>query len=211
MDVMKKSWTMPVLAVLMVGAFGCGPKVMVPPRIDLTQHEVVAIVEFGCSAKGHLAPLATRKFVESMRKDQGLVRIMDLGSTADVLTAVGRDQLDQAAFKALGREFGVKTVVFGELIVSNVKPKITVTPGLGYVGLAAKVDATLSVQLVEAETGASIWSESVDASEDVAGVSVFGGKAFGFDADDPEKAYGKLINSLVDDATEDFRVTYKRK
>ena len=208
---MKRSLTVAVLAALLIAAFGCGPKVMVPPRIDLTQHEVVGIVEFDCSAKGQLAPLATREFVEFMRKDQGVVLIMDLGSTADALRATGRDQLDQAAFKALGKEFGVKTVVFGELIVSNVKPKITVTPGLGYVGLAAKVDATLSVQLVETETGASIWSRSVDASEDVAGVSVFGGKTFGFDADDPDKAYGELVDSLVEDATEDFRVTYVRK
>jgi hypothetical protein len=182
---------------------------MVPPRIDLAQHEVIGIVEFDCSAEGKLAPLATRRFTESIREDQGMIRIVDLGSADRALDVVGHDQLDQAAFKALGSEFGVSTIIAGELIVSDVNPKVTITPGLGHVGLAAKVDATLSVRMVESETGASIWSKSASAVEDVAGISVFGGKTFGFNADDPDKAYGKLIDSLVEEIAKDFHVTYE--
>ena len=47
----------------------CGKKVMVPPRIDLSNHEVVGIIEFACSEKGKIGPLCTGRFMEFDRRD----------------------------------------------------------------------------------------------------------------------------------------------
>ena len=56
-----------VVGILLTGAtLGCGgTKVMVPPRIDLQQHEVLAVIEFSSSREGELGPLATARFVDS--------------------------------------------------------------------------------------------------------------------------------------------------
>lgn len=200
-----------MVAILVTMMLGCGPKVMVPPVIDLKQHEVIGIIEFSCSSEGELGPLATRKFIEMARRDQGIVRIVELGSEADVLKEVDSDRLDPATFKTIGDKYQIRTIITGELLVSDVRPDIKITPGAGFMSFGAEVDASLSAQMVETPTGASIWSSSASATKSVGNVSVFGGKAFSFDAEDPEKAYGKLVDALVEEITEDFRVTWERR
>ena len=189
----------------------CGHKVMVPPRIDLRQHEVIGIIDFSFSSEGELGTFATRKFIEEMRRDQGMVRIVELGSEEDILQTVGHDRFNQTAFRDIGEEHGINTLIIGELVVSHVKPNFAIMPGLNYLSLSAEVDAGLTVQMIETSTGASIWSRSASQTEQVGNISIFGGKDFAFNADDPEKAYGKLVNGLVNRVTKDFKVTWKRE
>jgi hypothetical protein len=40
---------------------------------------------------------------------------------------------------------------------------------------------------------------------------VFGGGDFAFDADDPERAYGSLVDALVAHVTRDFRSTWRQQ
>ena len=200
-----------ILFVTVAVGSGCGSKVMVPPRIDLQQHEILAIIEFASSEEGELGPLATKRFMEAARRDQGLVRIVEIGPEAEALRRAGADRLDQDAFRALGSEYGVNTIFTGELVVSDVRPDVRVTPDLRDVGLAAEVDATLAVQMTETVTGASLWNNSADVTMRVGQVRVFGGRQVVFDADDPERAYGELISALVGAVTRDFRVTWERR
>ena len=208
---MKHKVKLNIVAMLMIAVLGCGPKVMVPPRIDLTQHEMVGIIEFKCANEGELGPYATKKFIEEIRRDQGMVRIVDLGNEAEVLKEIGYKKMDQEAYKAIGEKFEVSTIFSGELVVSDVRPDITITPWLGYMSFAAEVDAKLDAQMVETSSGASIWSNSSDATQRVSHVSIFGGEFFSFDAEDPDESYGKLIISLVEKASEDFRVSWRRE
>ena len=208
---MRQLFCFGLAAALMFTVFGCAPRVMVPPKIDLKQHEVIGIIEFSSSEEGELGRYATREFMEAARRDQGMVRIVELGSEAEALRTVGHERLTQAAFRALGETHEVSTIITGELIVSDVRPDITITPGFGYVSVGAEVDARLTAQMVETAGGASIWSSSATTTEKVGHVSVFGGKNVAFDAENPDEAYGKLIDALVESVTQDFRVTWKRK
>lgn len=198
-----------VLILLLI--IGCGKKVMIPPRIDLSDYEVLGVIEFACSENGKLGSLATSRFTEFARRDQGMIRIIDLGTEAEVLKKIGHNKLDQEAFIEIGETYEVATIFTGELIVSDVRPDIMITPGLGYMGFGAEVDATLSAQMIETVTGASIWNNSGSATRSVGHVSIFGGSAFAFDAEDPDKAYGKLVDELVDRVTRDLQVTWERQ
>jgi hypothetical protein len=193
------------------GVSACGTRVMVPPRIDLTEHQVVGVLEFTTESEGELASYVTRRFMEAARQDQGIVRMADLGSVAQALEAVGRQRLDPPALKALGVRHDVRTLITGTLEVSDVRPDITITPGLVTSGIAADVDATLAVQLVEAETGASLWSSSARATRRVGHVRLLGGRDFTFDAADPDRAYEDLVEALVSQVTRDFRVSWVRQ
>ncbi|MCK4251853.1 hypothetical protein KAX97_10415 [candidate division WOR-3 bacterium] len=208
---MKCIFRLSIAAVLVVAALGCGPRIMVPPKIDLTQHEVIGIIEFKSSNEGELGPLATKKFMDAIRRDQEMVRIVELGSEDEVLNAVNSDKLDQTTYKALGEKHKVITIFTGELIVSDVRPDITIAPLFGHMDFTAEVDATLNAQMVEITTGASIWSGSASATKKIGEVSIFGGKNFVFDAENPDRAYGKLVDELVEKVTKDFRVTWKRE
>ena len=70
-----------VLAGIVLSSQGCGggTLVQIPPRIDLTQHEILGVIEFTSSAEGKLASYTTRTFIEEMRADQGMIRIVELG------------------------------------------------------------------------------------------------------------------------------------
>ena len=185
--------------------------IMVPPRIDLKQHEMIGVIQFGSSSKGELGPLATRRFTEEARRDQGLARMVGVGTEVEAVRSVGGNGLGSETFKALGRAHGVRTILTGELTVSRIRPDLKLARGLRSGSLSAQVEATLAVQLIEASTGASIWSTSASATTTVGHVSVFKGGDFVFDADDPEKAYGPLVNILVGQVTQDFRVRWERR
>jgi hypothetical protein len=189
----------------LLAVLGCAtkPAVMVPPRIDLKEHERIGILRFVSTAEGDIATLATRRFTELARADQGVVRIVEVPA--------GRHQAtDPASLQALGRELGLRTIVLGELTVSDVRPDVRVATDLRSGSLNAQVDATLDVRMVEIATGASIWNRSARASRSVGGVSVFGVENVSFDAADPERAYGPLVDTLVEEVTRDFRVRWER-
>jgi hypothetical protein len=189
----------------------CGPKVMVPPRIDLTQHEVVGIIEFTFSNEGDLGPLVTKKFMDAIRKDQSLIRIVELGAEEEVLKAIGHDKIDQEAYKKIREKYDVNTVFIGELVVSDVRPDISLAPIFGAMEFSGEVDATLSVRMIEAVGGASIWSNSSKSTKNLGHISVFRGKFFSFSAKNPETAYGELLDDLVDRVSRDFQCTWVRK
>jgi glucosamine 6-phosphate synthetase-like amidotransferase/phosphosugar isomerase protein len=197
---------LPIVAVLACG----GTKVMVPPRIDLQQHEVLAIIEFTSSNEGKLGELATTRFMEEVRIDQGLVRIVELGSEEEALRQVGSDRLDRAAYLALGQEHNVATIFTGELEISDIRPAVSISGDLRNFGAAADVDATLTVQMIETASGASLWSRSASVTQRVGQVSLIGGRPV-FDADDPEHAYGELVHVLVDLVTADFKVSWVKQ
>ncbi|MGH9868560.1 MAG: hypothetical protein ACREAA_10410 [Candidatus Polarisedimenticolia bacterium] len=221
---MMRSWTKhrPVflMAVVLLGAAaGCSHRppaqhvqtIRIEPRVDLTAHELIGVVDFGSPSNGELGPLTTAKFVEWARQDQGLVRIVELGSKKDALRSVGRDRWDAETFRALGRQHGLRTIVVGDLTVSDVRPDIRVFASLKGGDVTATVDATLDVRLYEAATGASLWSSSGRATQSVGQVSVLSGHGFAFDAGDPEAAYGDLVESLVEQTTRDLRATWERR
>ncbi len=191
---------------------GCGgTKVMVPPRIDLHQHEVLGIIEFSSSREGELGPLATARFMEAVRVDQGLVRIIDLGPENEAMRSVGATRLDRSAYQSLGQAHDVNTIFTGELEISDIRPAIQITSDLANMGVAADVDATLTVQMIETASGASIWSRSASVTKRVGQVSVLGARDVIFDAENPERAYGELVDALIGAVTGEFRVTWERR
>lgn len=211
---MRELWVKVIVAApLIIAPMGCGggTRVMVPPRIDLREHEVLAIIEFKSSREGELGPLATARFVEAIRADQGLVRIIDLGPESEALRAVGAGRLDRTAYQALGQEHEVNTIFTGELIISDIRPAIQITSDLANMGVAADVDATLNVKMIETTSGASIWSRSADVTKRVGQVSMLGSRDVVFDAENPERAYGELIDALVVAVSGDFRATWERR
>lgn len=214
---MDKRVTGVLLSALTIVCWGCAatrpappPPMRVPPQIDLKERETIGVIRFATTTRGQLGPLATRRFTEAARRDQGLVRIVDLGSRDEALQAVGRDRLDADAMAALGRKFGVKTIVSGELAVSKVRPDVSVDALLHSGSVTAQVDATLDVQMFEADSGATLWNRSARTTRSVGQVQVWGGKQFAFDARNPDEAYGGLVDDLVAQVSRPFQVSWVR-
>ena len=105
----------------------------------------------------------------------------------------------------------MNTIFTGELIISDIRPAIRISSDLGNMGVAADVDATLNVEMVETASGASIWSRSASVTKRVGEVSLLGSRDVVFDADNPERAYGELIDALVVAVSGEFRATWERR
>jgi hypothetical protein len=192
-------------------AIGCGTSVMVPPRINLADHEVVGVIEIRSSVRGEIGAVTTRKLIEAVRRDQGVIRIIRLGTERQVLAEIGGRQLDDAAFRKLGDSRQLKTILLGELTISDVRPNVSISPDMRSASITAEVDAILSVDMIETSSGASLWSASASQTQTVGQISIVGGRNFAFDAADPEQAYGPLVNSLVAEVARDFQVSWVRQ
>jgi hypothetical protein len=188
----------------------CASKILVPPKVDLKAFEVIGVIEFDCPSGGELCPFATQRFIDVSREDQGMVRILNLGSQADVLASIGEDGLDQEAFQALGQKHSVSTIVTGKLVVSSAKPDVAIDPAVGYAGVGAQVKGELSVQMIEVATGASVWSRSANASRQLGGGGVLQGEVV-INIQDPDNAYSQLIDDLAYAVAQDFQATWERR
>lgn len=213
---MKRVFVTAIGLVMLVGVFGCAARqpvqtITVPPRVDLAPHQMIGVLEFDSDTKGKLASFATRRFVEMARQDQGVLRVVDLGPGRRALRTAGQKAWSPALYRTVGEQHGVRTIFLGELSISDIRPGFSLAGALRSGDISAQVDATLAVELVETSTGASLWSGSARAAKSIGHVSVFRGGEFVFDAEDPEAAYGVLVDALVEQVTRDFRATWVRR
>lgn len=212
-----KSCLLSVTALALVAAIGCGggarryQTVQIPPRIDLQQHEMIGLIEFDSEGDSDLASLTSKRFVDLARRDQGLVRMIDLGTVADAKAAVGQDSWNPETFQAIGRELNVQTILIGELKISNAKPHVRIGSALRSGSVNAEIDVVLEVQLIETATGASLWSRTAQARKSIGHLSVGKGRPAIFNVEDPERAYGDLVEGLVAQVTQDFHVSWERR
>jgi len=190
-------------AALLSGA--CASKrVLVPPFLDVSPYGRVGLVTFTTeNAKGGLNSLATEYFAEQVLAAQP-IEILELGELEQLLAEVGRSEVDIEALKAIGAAYDVPILFLGDLQVSGVEPRASLS--------ALRVEATITVQagvrLVSTESGGSIWRESARITDRVGHLGWTGGIP-DFSAEDPEKAYGPLVEALAHELTRDFRPTYR--
>jgi len=213
---MKRSMIVALVALSLGGVTSCAHRqavqtYRVPPRVDLRQLEMIGVVNFDTTADDDLASLATHRFAESARRDQGVVRMVDFGSKGEAMRAVSRSTWDAETLRALGEERGVRTILTGTLTLSDVRPDVRLSSSLRSGSVSGLVDAVLAVELIETETGASIWSGSARATQSVGQIGIRGGKDVVFGANDRDQVYAGLIDTLVEQATRDFHVSWETR
>jgi hypothetical protein len=188
---------------------GCGPKEMVPPRIDLGVYEAVGLINFSSNAEGNLAEYTTQKFLQIVSESQPGARFIELGDEKEILESIGKTKIDRVSAQAIGETHKVSTIIVGNLDVSDVRPKIRLGPWFAPMGVEAEVEASLMGKMLDTKDGATVWTASGRDTRTVAEVSVFPGGAFIFDAENPDDAYGDLVESLVREVSTDLRITYR--
>jgi hypothetical protein len=176
-----------------------------PPLIDLKEHEVIGIIEFTAPDDGDLGAHVTRKFIEAIRKDQGMVAIMELGSEHDVLASIGAQSLDSEALRAIAEKHDLRTIFTGELELTKVAPGVSVSPSIEAVRVSAETEAHVSARMVDAVRGVSLWSGSGRAVEDIGSVGLTGGTVRSFDINNPNRVLEKLLDRAIKKAVKDFQ------
>jgi hypothetical protein len=207
---MKRPLVLYALGTALAILLGCASKVLVPPQVDLGLYDTVGIIVFTSNATGNLEEFATQKFIETVQAAQPGVRILELGGEERVLGAIGHDDLDFEAVRAIGQEWGVDAVFAGRLEVTDVKPDLHLATLVKSMSLSADVAASLRARLVETGSGATVWTNSASGQAPVAHVHIVSHGPVDFSATDPERAYGRLVYGLVSSVAADFYARWQR-
>lgn len=210
---MNKSTIVTAIVITTLCVVACGPRIMVPPRIDLTRHEIVGIIEFECEDPD-LGEYITEEFIQLARKDQGTARIIELGTRKELLRSLDRGYLDESVYEELREFHNINTIIIGKVDISSYSPDVDISDFNPFDPLGSKIrvkaylEGEMSAKLIETATGASLWSHSAEASE-YAGEVGISGPSFEFDRKNPDKVYDRVIGKLLHEMTRDFRVTYR--
>lgn len=190
--------------------FGCGPKALIPPEVDLTKYDAIGLIAFKSDAKGNLGKFVTQKFMEEINRSQKGIKIVELGKEDAVLKSIDRDTIGPKAIQIIGEKYDVGAIIMGDLKVSKIKPKISISSIIAAMSVKADVQASLIVRLIETKSGATIWTDSAEDKNTVASVNIFSKSDMSFEAKDPQEAYGDLAQTLVEDVTLDLKPRMKR-
>ena len=200
-------------SLLLVAASGiacAGHRVLVPPRMDLHPYPRLGLVTFTVeNAKGNLHEFATERFSEDVLAAQPGIEVLELGTQDTLLERTGERELGIVTAQELGRQHGVAAVFAGHLKITNPTASGGIA-GLVTPHLEATVRVDLTVRLLSAQSGGTVWRSSAWATQKVGGVSIVGGQ-LNFSARDPKTAYGPLVNRLIELVTEDFRSTWVKQ
>ncbi len=200
----------PALIALLMLTACVSEKVLVPPRVDLGAYRTMGIIVFSSNSKGNLNEYTTQQFMQTVQAAQSGVRILELGSEERVLAAIEHEALDFEAVRAIGEKWGVDAVFAGHLDVTEVRPRLEVAMTIKTMSMQANVAAALDARLIEAASGATVWTRSSSGEAPVAHVKVNRRGPVTFGASDPERAYGKLVHDLVSRVSSDFRSRWVR-
>jgi hypothetical protein len=192
---------------------GCAGTVLVsvPPRVDLKDYETLGIVEFASNSDRTVGARATQRFQEQIQAAQPGTRFIELGSREEVLASVGAWQLNPAALRRIGEKYGVGAIFLGDIAYSEPRADVKLTDLTKLEGgVRAEIRGDLSARLLEARTGASVWSSSAWAKRQIGGLSVSAeyGVSGGISNSDPR---GEMMPALVYHLTQDFRPSSVRQ
>lgn len=202
-----------ILALLALLPLGCAkprPSVWVPPRIDLHQYGTLGMIEFR-SPQGY-GTMATEQFLANVHAAQAGVPVLELGPLAQVLRSVGREGsegLDPETVRAIGEKHHVDVLVLGDLSVENPRPSFSIQ-SFTEANASAEILGTLTARILDAHSGATIWSDQARGKREVAHLDMAAGQRPAFGAVDPEGEHAQLVSWLVGRVTGDFRGYWSR-
>jgi hypothetical protein len=189
---------------------GCShtERILIPPQMDLAPYQVIGVIEFSSNQDSELKQYVTQSYLQNIQNAQPEVRFLELGSQDLVLSKVSRGQLDYESIKLIGRRYNVDAIIFGNLDLSEPKPKVSLSSKWPSIKAGADVEASLITKLWETDSGVVRWTNSTQGKDSVAHLSASTSGHFHFGATDPKEAYGRLITQLVYNNTSDFRSRY---
>lgn len=206
-------------AVVIFFFLGCGPKMMIPPNVDLRKYQSVGFIDFVCDNEGNLDDCVSERFLETLRGYQKDAHIIRLGNQEEVLKSVAAIQMDEKAIQSIGRKYNVSTILTGTVHVVEVKgivevdqePK-TESGGIRPEGrsMEAMVKILISAGLWETGQGTTVWTASASGKEKVERVSMLTDGKVLFDARDYRLAYRDLVKPIIKTISTDFKTRKKR-
>ena len=192
----------------------CGGKkitVEIPPQIDLTTMGTIGVVSFDVQSDDNLPGDLTLKVIQHMQSAQPGVPILELGNQRNVLREVGYDALDTEAVKAIGKKYGVDTLLSGTLEVTQSHPDVKFGQDMTSMSASSYIRGNFNARLRQTRNGATLWSNGAHGKWKLAGIDLSTGSIPSLDVSNAEDKYKKMLQELARVGTADFRSTYETR
>lgn len=200
-----------LLTAALVACSGKKVTVEIPPQINLTTLGTIGVVAFDVQSDEHLPGDITLKFIQHLQSAQPGVPILELGDQANVLREVGFGTLDTDAVKAIGKKYGVESLLTGTLEVTQSYPDVKVGQDLTSMSAASYVRGNLNARLRQTSTGATVWSNGAHGKWKLAGMNLASGHLSSIGINNFEDTYKKMLQELARVGTADFRKSYETR
>jgi len=199
------------LFLLLLLFIACGRYAWFPPEVDIPPEQKIGLIQFSVkNAEGDLGVFATDRFLEEVIQAQRGARLLELGTLQEVLADVGAEKLDADAARKIGSQHGVDSIFTGEIMISDVKPQVSVDAFIKNLGVRASFTIYISAKLQSTDSGVVLWTNSIERRETVAYFGLMHGEVPYFGVQDKDEANRRLIDEVIHDLTWDFRPTKRR-
>ena len=192
----------------------CGGKkitVEIPPQIDLSTMGTIGVVSFDVQSDNKLPGDLTLKVIQRLQSAQPGVPILELGDQRNVLREVGYDALDTEAVKAIGKKYGVDTLLSGTLEVTQSHPDVKFGQDMTSMSASSYIRGNFNARLRQTRNGATLWSNGAHGKWKLAGIDLSTGSIPSLDVNNAEDKYKKMLQELARVGTADFRSTYETR
>lgn len=186
------------------------PPVYVPPKLDLARYSTIGIVEFDATGHPGLGALATREFLSSVHDAQPGTPVLELGPASRAFGLAPGATPDAEAVRALATRSQVDAVVLGAIAEQKGKPRVALDARRG-LEASAHLLGTLDVRVLDARTGATVWSAAVRSEVPVAALGVARVGVPRVEATPVEEARVALVQALVGQASFDLWPRWVRR
>ena len=190
-------------AISILGLFlwlGCMARI--PPKVDLKPYNQIGVISFDLKdARGNIGDLVASKLIKIIKKSQRKTHLIKLGSSKQVQKRIGKSELD---VKAVGERYEVDAVFVGTVSLSDVEAHIEESGLFANLKVLANANFTITAKLISTATGEVLWKNSITEKKKLTQIRVGRGTPE-FAANDPNRAYGLMIEELVYKLTVDFR------
>ena len=199
-----------LLTVFALAACSSSRYVEVAPRLDLHSIGPVGLVGFTTvNARESMGERATRQFAEAVLGAQTGIEVLEIEPSDSLLRYAADKGYGPDFAQAVGRERNVAAVFVGQLEVTGAKPA-GVVESVRNMQVGATVTGTLTVKLISAKSGGTMWQSSSTATEKVGEFALTRGMP-SVTARDPDDAYQAALARLVDAVTSDMRPTWRKE
>jgi len=189
--------------------------VQTPPRLALDHEQTIGIVAFDIHGGEGPTPEVASRFLEAIHEGQPGIAVVELGNSADVLSAVGKTRMDSEAVREIGKKFDVDVLIVGALTMKESKPQVDFDSnrgiGLGSVQAQVRLDGNLEAKLVNTDRGATLWTGSSSRWIQLACVNGDSTGSGSIRVTDREGQIQQLVHDMVQEASSDFRPTWIRQ
>lgn len=204
-------WKVMVPFLILLLSIGCGRYAWFPPEVNIPPEQNTGLIQFTVNnAEGGLDVFATDRFLEEIIQAQRGARLVELGTLPEVLSHVSAGKLDANAIRKIGSRHRVDSIFTGEITISDVKPQVSLDAFVKNFGVRATFTIFVTAKLQSTESGAVLWTDSVERKGTIAYFGLIQGEIPYFGVQDKDEENRRLIDEIIHDLTWDFRPTKRR-